>query len=124
MLDYKDHNRETYQWFMKTHVPWYTHSDYQQWSLHNNSNGVKLGNSIASYKEPAKKYILELDKNYHYYYYKSKVGGVSLASPYTTNTTAAQQDKIVAAYDNGTLLQLSNLPQVRELFCSNLKILV
>lgn len=123
MLDYSLHNSEGYELFMKTHVPWYTHSDYQQWSLHNNSSGIKLGNSIASYKEPAKKYIVEIDKNYHYYYYKSKVGGISLVSAYRTDTSNAQPNKIVAVYDNGALLRTSDSVSVQEFFYSNPRIL-
>lgn len=123
LLDYQLHNSERYSVFKKTCMPWYTHTNYQQWSLHNNSNGVKLGNSISTYKEPAKKYIFEIDNNHHYYHYKSKVGGIGLPTTYTVNTTQYTHDPIVAAFTDGTILCMSDTQGVRELFCSNQKIL-
>ncbi|WP_396190111.1 hypothetical protein [Flavobacterium sp.] len=123
LLDYAEHCTERYAIFKKTCVPWYTSNNYQQWSLHNNSNGVKLGNSIASYKEPAKKYIVDVDKNYHYYYYKSKVGGISMPTIYAVGDIYRDPDTIVAAYNDGTILRMSELHRVQELFCSNQQIL-
>lgn len=119
ILDYGMHNADGLSSFMKTHMPWYTGNDYQQWSMHNNSNNIKLANSIASYKEPAKKYIVEVDKNYHYYSYKSKIGGFSMVSTYTVGDS----DSIVAVCSNGDLLRMSETERVRELFCTNPRIL-
>lgn len=54
-------------------VHWYYTNDYQQWSMHNNNNGQKLGNTYASYKFAAKEYIYEFDKNDWYRNFKPKM---------------------------------------------------
>lgn len=54
-------------------VNWYNTDEYQLWSMTNNNNGLKIQNTIMSYKKVAKDYIWEFDKNDWYRDYKAKL---------------------------------------------------
>ena len=67
---------------------WYNNSNYSQWSMHNNNNGEKIGNSPITHKYAAKKYIWQFDKNPYYRSFKSKIGsfGVNVTRQYINST--------------------------------------
>jgi hypothetical protein len=55
-------------------VNWFTHDDYQLWSMNNNNNGEKInGLDISTYKTASKKYIHDFDKNDWYLGFKLKI---------------------------------------------------
>ena len=55
-------------------VNWFTHDDYQLWSMNNNNNGQKINKlDISTYKTASKKYIYDFDKNEWYYGFKLKI---------------------------------------------------
>jgi hypothetical protein len=81
------------QW-NRQHLGWYHNREYQLWSAHNRSNGVKISGTVRSYKWPAKCYIHDLDKNSWYRDYKTKTGS---GNPYLKNI-------VKAVYDDGSMI--------------------
>lgn len=60
-----------------TVINWFNHENYQKWSMVNNNNGEKInGNTTATYKWAARKYIYSYDKNDWYFNYKSKLSSL------------------------------------------------
>ena len=59
-------------------INWYHTDEYQLWSMCNNNNGDKIGNSAATYKQVARDYIFDLDSNEAYYMFKLKIENVGL----------------------------------------------
>jgi len=57
---------------------WYSDPLFQQWSLNNNNNGQKVGNSAATYKQAARDYIYDLDRNDWYKTFKIKIPSMNL----------------------------------------------
>lgn len=57
---------------------WYSDPLFQQWSLNNNNTGQKVGNSPATYKQAARDYIYDFDKNPWYRTFKIKLGSMNL----------------------------------------------
>jgi len=56
-----------------TVVNWFNDTEYQLWSMANNNNGQKIISTVSSYKQVAKNYIWELDKNDWYRDFKIKL---------------------------------------------------
>jgi hypothetical protein len=54
-------------------VNWFSDDQYQKWSMVNNNNGQKIKKTLASYKQAAKDYIYDLDKNEWYKNFKIKL---------------------------------------------------
>lgn len=54
-------------------VNWFNSSEYQQWSMVNNNNGQKIEKTASTYKQAAKNYIWDLDKNDWYRNFKVKI---------------------------------------------------
>jgi hypothetical protein len=52
---------------------WFCAIDYQRWSMANNNNGIKIQNTLSTYKQCAKDYIWTVDKNDWYRYFKIKL---------------------------------------------------
>ena len=52
---------------------WFNGGEYQQWSMANNNNGMKIRNTLATYKYAQRKYIYDFDKNDWYFQYKTKL---------------------------------------------------
>ena len=57
---------------------WYLDPGYQHWSMVNNNNGEKIGNSAASYKKAARDYIWDLDRNDWYRAFKLKLESMAM----------------------------------------------
>lgn len=57
---------------------WYLDQGYQQWSMNNNNNGQKIVGGAASYKQAAREYIYEFDKNEWYRSFKLKLESMAL----------------------------------------------
>jgi hypothetical protein len=66
-------DRVSFKYTINNLVNWYNAENYQYWSMVNNNNGLKIGDTIFSYKNAAKDYIWELDKNDWYRDYKLKI---------------------------------------------------
>lgn len=58
-------------------VNWFNAPGYQHWSMNNNNNGLKIRNTLASYKYIQRKYIFEFDKNEWYFHFKTKLESMS-----------------------------------------------
>jgi len=56
---------------------WFNAREYQQWSMVNNNNGLKIRNTLASYKYIQRKYIYDFDKNDWYFHFKTKLESLS-----------------------------------------------
>jgi len=54
-------------------VNWFSDDQYQKWSMVNNNNGQNIKKTLASYKQAAKDYIYDLDKNEWYKNFKIKL---------------------------------------------------
>lgn len=54
-------------------VNWYNYSGYQLWSMNNNNNGQKINLTPASYKNAAREYIWEFNKDDWYKNFKIKL---------------------------------------------------
>jgi len=54
-------------------VNWFNGEGYQHWSMNNNNNGLKIRNTLATYKYVQRKYIFEYDKNEWYFWFKTKL---------------------------------------------------
>jgi hypothetical protein len=59
-------------------VNWYHTDEYQQWSMNNNGNHTKIGYTASTYKQVARDYIFEFDKNPWYRFFKLKIENVGL----------------------------------------------
>jgi hypothetical protein len=58
---------------INTVINWFNDPDYQRWSMANNNNGQKIISTVSSYKQVAKNYIWELDRNDWYRDFKIKL---------------------------------------------------
>ncbi len=58
---------------INTVVNWYSDPEYQLWSMVNNNNGQKINYTLASYKNAARQYIWDFDKNDWYKNFKIKL---------------------------------------------------
>lgn len=67
-----DNTQESLQAYLDNFIHWFDTDDYQQWSMNNNTIGIKYGNNIADYKLVAKQYIYEFDRNEWYFKFKTK----------------------------------------------------
>ena len=56
---------------------WFNAPGYQYWSMVNNNNGLKIRNTLASYKYIQRKYIYDFDKNDWYFHFKTKLESMS-----------------------------------------------
>lgn len=121
ILDATVYNQENFNMFQQFFVPWFLTDDYQKWSMVNNNNGVKIGNTIQSYKLPAKQYILEADNNPYYYHYKTKTGSFK---QYNSNEYKLLNiiKKVFAVYDNGTIVKIAD-PECRSMLLTNQQLL-
>lgn len=54
-------------------VNWFSDHEYQRWSMANNNNGQKINKTLSTYKQAAKDYIYDLDKNKWYKNFKIKL---------------------------------------------------
>lgn len=99
------HNQEMFATFREYYKPWYLSDDYQRWSMANNSNGVKIDNSIRSYKYPSKKYIFDIDKNPYYLNYKTKTSSVK---QFTSNHRGTMLRSSFAIKSNGETVLLGS----------------
>ncbi len=52
---------------------WYNDTEYQLWSMANNNNGTKIKDTPLSYKNVARDYIYDIDKNIWYKNFKTKL---------------------------------------------------
>jgi len=52
---------------------WFNAPGYQYWSMVNNNNGMKIRNTISSYKQVQREYIRDFDKNDWYFFFKTKL---------------------------------------------------
>ena len=59
---------------------WYNDVLFQKWSMNNNNNGVKIGNSSSTYKQAARDYIFEFDKNLWYKTFKIKLPSMNIVT--------------------------------------------
>ena len=96
-------------------VHWFNGAGFQQWSMNNNNNGLKIRNTLASYKYVQRKYIYEFDKNEWYFNFKTKlesmsnlnIRGKNLPMKPLSNNIIAVNDKFeylcVAHEENGIL---------------------
>lgn len=123
------HYNYTLDWkvVMDRMVNWYNDTDYQLWSMVNNNNGTKIKNHILSYKESAKKYIYDFDRNIWYYTFKHKVDSLWNLT-YRSNerfpNVKSTNDRIAAKFENYELLYMDD-PEVEKYFrhhLSNYKI--
>ena len=57
---------------------WYNDPLYQNWSMNNNNNGTKIGHTAATYKQAARDYIYEFDRNPWYRSFKLKLESMAL----------------------------------------------
>jgi hypothetical protein len=125
-LNTNNFDQNSFNKFFNNYVPWFLTDDYQRWSMLNNSNGVKINGTVASYKEPAKKYIFEIDKNPYYYHYKTKCGSFN---EHDFNLFSHSKNKhfgsnykiydILALYDDGTVIRSSDIDQYYEFLSNN-----
>lgn len=100
-------NAESFSAFRKNFKPWFLSDKYQQWAMHNNSNGIKYNQTTTSYKMPSKQYIWELDRNDYYRYYKTKVGS---AQQYMHNDFYGfNVGSSVALYDDGSIIRYDEI---------------
>ena len=85
-FNYDYYNWVVHSWFFllkKFNMSWHEHrskfigwfrcNSYQLWSMNNNGDSVKHGNTLGSLKHHPKKYIYEYDSNEYYYRYKTKI---------------------------------------------------
>jgi hypothetical protein len=98
-------NQEMFELFRQYYKPWYLTDDYQCWSMMNNSNGVKIDDTIRSYKYPSKKYIFDVDKNPYYLNYKTKTASVKM---YTTNRRGNTLRSSFAIKSNGEVVSFGS----------------
>ena len=87
-------NTNDYEMFFKNNFGWYGSDDYQSWAINNTSTGLKYAGTPRSYKMPAKEYIYDVDKNWYYRDYKTKMG---ISSYYP-------KGKILQIHDDGKIL--------------------
>lgn len=66
-------DRVPYRTMIDNVVNWYNDSEYQLWSMNNNNNGKKIHKTMGSYKNIAREYIYEFDKNEWYRDFKIKL---------------------------------------------------
>lgn len=79
---------------------WFHSNDYQQWSMHNNNNGMKLRDTVASYKYAAKEYLYEFDKNRWYKNFKPKMGSlINMTREKEFTTFGITRDNAIIEYD-------------------------
>ena len=106
--DSRNHNSDSFVLYRTNYKPWFMSELYQQWSMNNNSNGIKINGTLQSYKLPAKQYIFDLDQNPYYYHYKSKTG--SSNQYYSTDKPL---NRILALYNDGSVLRFND-PACKE----------
>lgn len=56
--------------------PFFYTMDFFRWSIDNHENGIKIKNTMETYKFAAKKYLYEITNDYHYYINKRKIGSL------------------------------------------------
>jgi hypothetical protein len=59
---------------------WYNNRLFQLWSMNNNGNGQKIGNSAATYKRAGRDYIYEFDRNPWYKNFKLKLESMAIVT--------------------------------------------
>lgn len=72
-----DYDINQWQAFKNNFIPWFGFEEYQVWSIDHKHH---FSDSIYDMKEEAKKYIFDLDKNYYYYKFKTKLLSRGLSS--------------------------------------------
>lgn len=66
--------RHTFEYSL---INWFNQSEYQNWSMNNNGNGMKIqGLQVQTYKMAARKYIYSVDQNPWYFRHKMKIASV------------------------------------------------
>ena len=59
---------------------WYSNRLFQLWSMNNNNNGQKIGNSAATYKQAGRDYIYDFDRNPWYKNFKLKLESMAIVT--------------------------------------------
>lgn len=113
--------QESFNLYGRNFICWFNTELYQQWSLHNNSNGVKFSNGVISYKSTSKQYILDVDKNDYYYYYKTKTG--SIMQYIGKDPGGINLGRTFAAFEDGSVISVEETYKILEMLHNNGKIL-
>lgn len=123
MMKRFNHNSELFQSYIKNYWPWYSSSEYQLWSYHNNNNGVKIKDTIQSYKHPAKQYIRDIDRNDYYFSFKTKTGSGGFESTIRKQMSSEIPRGVFAITENGGAIMAEDHERIYQLIKNNPKVL-
>lgn len=71
-IKFQNHSRESLEAYLKNYISWYTHRDFQIWSMQNLNSVLKFDAEHFQHKRALREYIHELDHNDWYYKFKNK----------------------------------------------------